>query len=40
MNTKQLIASLAMFAAAGTSFAQSTDYESPGAQAVSSKTRA
>lgn len=40
MNAKQLIAAAAVFAAAGSAFAQQTEFVAPDAGFVSSKTRA
>ena len=40
MNAKQLIATVALFAATGAAFAQSTEYADPTAGFVSTKTRA
>lgn len=40
MNTKQLIAAAVVFAAAGSAFAQQTEFVAPDAGFVSSKTRA
>ena len=40
MNAKQLIATVALFAATGATFAQSTEYADPAAGFVSTKTRA
>jgi len=40
MNAKQLIATVALFAATGAAFAQSTEYADPAAGFVSTKTRA
>ena len=40
MNAKQLIATVALFAATGAAFAQATEYADPAAGFVSTKTRA
>lgn len=40
MNTKQMIAAAAMFAATGAVFAQQTEYVDPAANFVSTKSRA